>query len=70
MGSSDLDTVRKEYQPARMRERCGDGFRSAEYSSHCQVGDTQDSQPAMFSRNMYGWVLYRRRSYSQQLGLT
>jgi hypothetical protein len=36
--SSYLETVRKEYQPARMRERCGDRFRSAEYSSHCQVG--------------------------------
>jgi hypothetical protein len=36
--SSDLESVRKEYQPARMRERCGDRFRSTEYSSHCQVG--------------------------------
>lgn len=36
--SSDQEAVRKEYQPARMRERCGDRFRSAEYSSHCQVG--------------------------------
>ena len=36
--SSDLETVRKEYQPARMRERCGDRFHFAEYSSHCQVG--------------------------------
>jgi hypothetical protein len=33
--SSDLEAVRKEYQPARMRERCGDRFRSAEYFSHC-----------------------------------
>ena len=30
--------VRKEYQPARMRERCGDRFRASEYSIHCQVG--------------------------------
>ncbi len=36
--SSDLDAVRKEYQPARMRERCGGRFRSNEYFSHCQVG--------------------------------
>jgi hypothetical protein len=34
----DLDAVRKEYQPARMRERCGDRFRVSEYSIHCQVG--------------------------------
>ncbi|MGP0070322.1 MAG: hypothetical protein ACLPWF_00110 [Bryobacteraceae bacterium] len=36
--SSDLEAVRKEYQPSRMRERCGGRFRSTEYSSHCQVG--------------------------------
>jgi hypothetical protein len=36
--SSDLEAVRKEYQPAHMRERCAGRFRSAEYSSHCQVG--------------------------------
>jgi len=36
--SSDLEAVRKESQPARMRERCGGRFRSAEYFSHCQVG--------------------------------
>jgi hypothetical protein len=36
--SLGLDAVRKEYQPARMRERCGDRFRSSEYSIHCQVG--------------------------------
>jgi len=36
--SSDLEAVRKEYQPSRMRERCGGRFRSAEYFSHCQVG--------------------------------
>src|SRR6184192_1718719 len=29
--SMDLDTVRKEYQPARMRERCGNRFRASEY---------------------------------------
>ena len=36
--SMDLDAVRKEYQPARMRDRCGDRFRASEYSIHCQVG--------------------------------
>jgi hypothetical protein len=36
--SMDLEAVRREYQPARMRERCGDRFRSSEYSIHCQVG--------------------------------
>jgi hypothetical protein len=36
--SSDLEAVRKEYQPARMRKRCASRFRSAEYFSHCQVG--------------------------------
>jgi len=36
--SADLEAVRKEYQPARMRERCGDRFRSSEYSIHCQIG--------------------------------
>jgi len=36
--SRDLEAVRKEYQPARMRERCGDRFRVSEYSIHCQVG--------------------------------
>ena len=36
--SFDLEAVRREYQPARMRERCGGRFRSAEYASHCQVG--------------------------------
>jgi hypothetical protein len=36
--SLEVDAVRKEYQPARMRERCGDRFRSEEYSIHCQVG--------------------------------
>ena len=36
--SLDLDAVRREYQPARMRERCGDRFRASEYSIHCQIG--------------------------------
>lgn len=36
--SADLTTVRKEFQPARMRERCGSRFRSDEYAVHCQVG--------------------------------
>jgi hypothetical protein len=36
--ASDLATVKKEFQPARMRERCGERFRAEEYSSHCQVG--------------------------------
>ncbi len=36
--SQDDDAVRKEFQPARMRERCGDRFRTDEYSKHCQVG--------------------------------
>lgn len=36
--SFDLDAVRKEYQPARMRERCGAHFRTSEYSIHCQIG--------------------------------
>lgn len=36
--SMDFDAVRREYQPARMRKRCGDRFRSSEYSVHCQVG--------------------------------
>ena len=36
--SSDLDAVRREYQPARMRERCGPRFRTSEYSIHCQIG--------------------------------
>lgn len=36
--SSDLDAVKKEYQPARMRERCGGRFRPDEYAKHCQVG--------------------------------
>src|SRR5216683_1655692 len=36
--SLDLEAVRKEYQPARMRERCGERFRASEYSIHCQVG--------------------------------
>jgi hypothetical protein len=36
--SLDLEAVRREYQPARMRERCGDRFRASEYSIHCQVG--------------------------------
>jgi hypothetical protein len=34
----DEAAVRKEYQPARMRERCGTRFRASEYSIHCQVG--------------------------------
>lgn len=36
--SSDLATVKKEFQPARMRERCGQRFRAEEYASHCQLG--------------------------------
>jgi hypothetical protein len=36
--SSDLAMVKKEFQPARMRTRCGERFRAEEYSSHCQVG--------------------------------
>lgn len=36
--SLDLEAVRKEYQPARMRERCGGRFRASEYAIHCQVG--------------------------------
>ena len=36
--SMDLEAVRKEYLPARMRERAGDRFRSSEYSIHCQIG--------------------------------
>lgn len=36
--SLDLEAVRREYQPARMRERSGDRFRASEYSIHCQVG--------------------------------
>jgi hypothetical protein len=36
--SMDLETVRKEYLPARMRERSGNRFRASEYSIHCQVG--------------------------------
>ena len=36
--SSDLNAVRAQYQPARMRERSGGQFRTEEYSSHCQVG--------------------------------
>jgi hypothetical protein len=36
--ASDLDAVRKEFLPARMRERCGDRFRAEEYWIHCQVG--------------------------------
>jgi hypothetical protein len=36
--SMDLDSVRKEYMPARMRERAGDQFRSSEYRTHCEIG--------------------------------
>jgi hypothetical protein len=36
--SMDLEGVRKEYMPRRMRERAGDRFRSSEYSIHCQIG--------------------------------
>jgi len=35
---SDQERVRREYRPARMRERCGDRFRASEYSIHCEVG--------------------------------
>ncbi len=36
--SMDHDAVRREYMPARMRERASDRFRASEYSIHCQVG--------------------------------
>ena len=36
--SSDLESVRKQYQPAEMRKRSGGRFRSEEYKAHCQVG--------------------------------
>lgn len=36
--SSDLASVKRGYQPARMRERCGGRFRAEEYAIHCQVG--------------------------------
>ncbi len=36
--SRDEEAVRREYVPARMRERCGGRFRASEYSSHCRIG--------------------------------
>lgn len=33
-----VDDVRKMFMPAKMRKRCGDRFRTEEYSSHCEVG--------------------------------
>ena len=36
--SRDLESVRKEYQPARIRERAGNRFRASEYAIHCEVG--------------------------------
>jgi hypothetical protein len=36
--SMDLEAVKREYMPVRMRERAGDQFRASEYSIHCQVG--------------------------------
>jgi hypothetical protein len=67
--SMDLETVRKEYLPARMRERSGNRFRASEYSIHCQVGGhpryaaayvlPEHLRPGPFSEELIfatGWV--------------